>query len=198
MPHNQNLPAHHLPPHLFEQSREVVLGMPDISDQQPLRTIVGASVAVCLIVEGAHWCAVRQILLPSLAHGHRHDAMLQADAYLEDLFNQLRIAANIQGDGLAYRKIKAKIFGGADFGAGGLCFSDGAQSLAFVRSWLHTRNVQILAESVGGTSRRELILQPSKGVVYCRQTVLDSQFLGQERELLAHQHEVSASHVELF
>jgi hypothetical protein len=92
-----------------------------------------------------------------------------------------------------------RFLGGAELGVSGLSFSNGAQTISFVRSWLGTRHVSITAESLGGKERREIILVPDKGGVYCRKLILDDAFLSQERVLLSSSNnETGGKKVELF
>ena len=71
-----------LPNGAVSHALEVPLGGTCVSRKDALYTVVGASVAVCLIDTETAWCSLRQVMLPSLARGHRQDAMLQADAAL--------------------------------------------------------------------------------------------------------------------
>jgi chemotaxis protein CheD len=123
--------------------------------------------------------------------------MLQADAALEDVFTKLCSEAEVDAIAISGKRVRAKIFGGADLKTSGASYSDGQQSVAFVRSWLNTRKIPVAAESLGGTRRREIVLLPSKGVVYCRSLALDDDFLIEERSLLTAGNAV-ANKVELF
>jgi len=181
----------------FAQAREVSLGETELSQDMPLRVFVGASVTVCLFDRSSAWCGLRQVMLPSTARGHRQDAMLNADAALEDIFTRLCTTADIDSGDTGRKRIQAKIFGGAELNAPGLSFSDGAQSSSFVRSWLNTRHIPIAAESLGGIRRRELVLSPSNGVVYCRTLPIDEDFLNEERAKLSAAGK-SANKIELF
>lgn len=189
--------AKELPKKALAHATEVSLGTTAVSREEPLHSFVGASVAVCLIDKKTSSCALRQVMLPSLTHGHRQDAMLQADAALEDVFTQLCPAGQFSEADAEQKRIQAKIFGGADLNASGLCFSDGVQSVNFVRSWLKTRRISVVAESLGGKQRREIVLIPKKGIVYCRTLELDDDFLNKERSQLAAEKEV-ANKIELF
>lgn len=179
------------------QAREVPLGQTDLSQDTPLHTFVGASVAVCLIDLKTAWCALRQVLLPSTARGHRQDAMLIADAALEDIFTRFCAMAVIDSGDTGRKRIQAKLFGGADLKSSELSYSDGVQSNNFVRSWLNARRVSIVADSLGGLRRRELVLSPGKGIVYCRTLPIDDNFLTDERAKLSAAGK-SANEIELF
>jgi chemotaxis protein CheD len=187
-----------LPELALATAEEVILGQTGLSSRAPLHTLVGASIAVCLLDTGSDWCGLRQVMLPSLARGHRHDAMLLADAALEDLFNRLCSAAGVGSAEVGHNRIQAKLFGGADLGASGLCFSDGSQSSSFVRNWLATRHIPVAAESLGGHNRREIVLVPQKAAVYCRLLNLNDEFLDAERQQLAATPPDAAHKVELF
>ena len=189
--------AKELPQQALSRATEVSLGSTAVSQDDPLHTFVGASVAVCLIDTKTSLCALRQVILPSLVHGHRHDAMLQADAAMEDVFTQLCPAGNYSASDTVKKRIKAKIFGGADLKASGLHYSDGEKSVAFVRSWLNRRRVPVVAESIGGMQRREIVLLPHSGIVYCRKLNLDNEFLDDEFSQLSAEKEVP-NKIELF
>ena len=192
-----SLLAKELPKKALSHATEVSLGTTAVSQNKPLHTYVGASVAVCLFDTKTSSCALRQVMLPSLANGHRLDATLQADAALEDVFTQLCPAGNFSASEALQKRIQAKIFGGADLKATGLCYSDGEKSVTFVRSWLNRRRIPVVAESLGGKQRREIVLLPDKGVVYCRTLALDDDFLNEERSRLSVEKEV-ANKIELF
>jgi chemotaxis receptor (MCP) glutamine deamidase CheD len=123
--------------------------------------------------------------------------MLQADAALEDVFTKLCTEAEIDATEIGGKRVRAKIFGGADLKTSGDSYSAGQQSIAFVRSWLNTRRISIAAENLGGTRRREIVLLPSRGVVYCRSLALDDDFLIEEKSLLTAESAVT-NKVELF
>lgn len=156
-------------------ARFAPLGVSSLSCDDPLRTVTGASVTVCLFDSISLWSGLRQVLMPATDHHGRQDAMLRADAALEDLFCSLCGAAGInQGDRSERARIKAKIFGGAEV------TPDGLLSVAFSRSWLGTRQVPVAAESVGGSCQRELIVVPERSSVYCRSLSFDEAFLSEE------------------
>lgn len=186
-----------LPSATLANAREVPLGQSDVSQDIPLHTFVGASVTVCLFDRQTSWCGLRQVMFPSEAHGHRQDSMLMADAALEDIFTRMCAAAGINTSDTGQRRIQAKIFGGADMKATGLSFSDGALTSSFVRSWLNTRQISIAAECLGGVLRREIVLLPGRGVVYCRSLQIDSDFLCEERSMLSNAGK-PANRIELF
>ena len=186
-----------LPNDAVKQAMEVPLGGTSVSRKEALFTTVGASVAVCLIDTQTPWCSLRQVMLPSLTRGHRQDAMLQADAALEDAVTQLFANAGIEAAVANNRRVQAKLFGGSDLKATGISYSDGAQSTSFVRSWLSTRHIPVTAESLGGHCRREIVLLPGNGIVYCRRLALDDAFLDAERNGLAAERK-DESRIELF
>lgn len=186
-----------LPDKAVSQAIEVPLGGTCVSRKEALYTVVGASVAVCLIDAETAWCSLRQVMLPSLARGHRQDAMLQADAALEDAVTRLFANAGIDAAAAIGKRVRAKLFGGSDLKATGISYSDGEQSTSFVRSWLSTRHIPVAGESLGGHSRREIVLLPGNGVVYCRKLPLDDVFLDAERSGLAPERR-DESRIELF
>lgn len=186
-----------LPDDTVSKAIEVPLGGTCVSRKEALYCVVGASVAVCLVDTESAWCSLRQVMLPSLARGHRQDAMMQADAAIEDAVTQLFAHAGIDAGPHATRRVKAKLFGGSDLKATGISYSDGEQSTSFVRSWLSTRHIAVTAESLGGHQRREIVLLPGNGVVYCRKLEMNDGFLDAERSgLLADRKD--ESRIELF
>jgi chemotaxis protein CheD len=186
-----------LPEKSLSLATEVSLGTTIVSKTSPLHTCVGASIAVCLFDTKTLTCGLRQVMLPTLTHGHRHDATLNADAALEDVFTQLCPAGEFSSFDANQKRILAKIFGGADLNATGLSYSDGVQSAKFVRSWLQGRRVPVVAESIGGNKLREIILLPKNGVVYCRTLFLEDNFLNEERSQLFAE-KVEPNKIELF
>lgn len=179
------------------QAREVPLGYADLSQDTPLHTCVGASVAICMIDQRTSWCALRQVMMPPSARGHRQDAMLKADAALEEIFAQLCAVAEIDPGDPGHKRIEAKIFGGAEFKSAGQSYSDGAQSVSFVRAWLNTRHIPIAAESLLGIRRRQIVVVPRERIIYCRTHPIDEDFLSEERSKLSAVGEL-ANKIELF
>lgn len=168
-----------LPPEIVE-IKEVARGDVDVSAQVALYSVVGASVAVCLMDANSGWVGMCHVMLPAQFGRRRDDAMLKADSILETLNNSLCEAIRSSGNQPA---IKSKIFGAVESpDQNELGFSDGKQSLIFSRTWLRTRNIPILAEAVGGNKRREIVLVPGSGRVFCKQVSLSSDFLDKERE----------------
>ena len=158
--------------------REVSLGEVELTSDTGLYTVIGASVVVCLFDVGSGWAGMCHVMLPAQFGHHRDDAMLKADSTLETLNNRLRDAVEANGH---VAVIKSKIFGGAEPPQVGLSFSDGRQSVIFTRTWLRSRNVPILAEWVGGEQRREVVLVPSGGQVFCKRVSMTSDFIELER-----------------
>jgi chemotaxis receptor (MCP) glutamine deamidase CheD len=133
------------------------------SDTDPLFASLGTSVAVCLIDRNYGALCIRVIILPSMAHGHRQDAMLAADAAMEQLYNTMLSRVG-SAEGLA-----AKIFGGAQGTADSPL--DGGNNTAFVRNWLNLRKIPIIADDTGGPCPREIVALPADGRVYRRRAI---------------------------
>ncbi len=187
-----------LPQQARERAREVDLGTTAVSKEDPLYTSVGASVAVCLIDRKTAWCGLRQVMMPSFSPGQdRRDALLRADASLEDLFNQLCAVVKLNPADVGKGYFQAKLFGGSHSNAKGLHYSNGGTSVTFARTWLKNRHIAIVAESLGGLHRREIVLLPKKGVVYCRMLILEEDFISEEMARLSGESQ-DANKIELF
>lgn len=180
-------------PELAADVLEVPLGGSEVTCTQPLYTVVGASVAVCLLDAGNGYVGLCQVILPSQFGHHRDDAMLQADSALEAINNRISDAVRANG---GTPRLQAKLFGGADIRRDEFSFSDGKQTAIFTRNWLRTRHIPIVSESLGGTKRREIILLPTEQV-YCKQISLSSEFLDRELDTLL-KAETPLNKVELF
>lgn len=183
---------------LLDQAVEVPLGTTRVSSTEPLFTTVGASVAVCLLDTAGSASALRQVMLPPVARGHRQDAMMSADAAMEDVLTNFLACAGLEPGSPPGGRVCAKLFGGATLPANSFSYSDGQQTAAFVHSWLSTRRIPVAAESLGGNARRELVLLPERGVVYCRRLPLDEAFLAEERDGLSTDNHTTANKIELF
>jgi chemotaxis receptor (MCP) glutamine deamidase CheD len=158
---------------------EVSLGGIEVSSSHPLYSVIGASIAACLIDMPSGLVGLCHVMLPAKFGQHRDDAMLKADCALEALNNRMLEAIQAAG---TRPHIRAKLFGGAELKKEGFSFSDGQQSSIFSRNWLRTRSIPILSESIGGQRRRELVLLPGTGTVFCKQVSMSSEFLAQERD----------------
>jgi chemotaxis protein CheD len=157
---------------------EVGLGGMEVSGDSPLYTVIGASLAVCLIDTASGLVGLCHVMLPAQFGHHRDDAMLQADSVLEVLNNRVVKTSQTLGH---IPQIRAKLFGGADIKKDQFSFSDGQQSTLFSRHWLRTRSIPIQAESTGDTRRREIVLMPKTGKVFCKLVSMTSDFLDLER-----------------
>lgn len=158
---------------------EVIFGAVETSSTQPLYSVVGASIAVCLFNLSSGLVGMCHVMLPAKFGHHRDDAMLKADSSLDALYNRLWDKDGEQGGGTPH--MRAKLFGGAELEQDDLSFSDGKQSTIFTRNWLRTRSIPILCESIGGPKRREIVLLPGTGQVFCKQVSMPSEFLQLER-----------------
>lgn len=153
----------------------VPLDEPVYSESHPLFAVLGTSVAVCLMDMEYGALCIRVIILPSMAHGHRQDAMLAADAAMEQLYNtMLDRIGSVEG-------LTAKIFGGAQ----GTSSSplDGGNNTAFVRNWLNARKIPIVADDTGGPSPREIVALPADGRVYRRRATRAQNIFSSEVEV---------------
>ena len=121
-----------------------------------LMTILGSCVAVCLYDETARVGGMNHYLL-SVGRGEGAGSLRYGVHAMELLINGL-LRAGARRSGL-----KARSFGGASMSAGNAAI--GPENARWGRQFLTREGFPIMAESLGGTSARRLVMTPTTGQV---------------------------------
>lgn len=136
---------------VITQGHQAVSSDPDVV----LSTLLGSCVAVCLWDSGARLGGLNHILLAGQVQG-------AARVNREGTAAMERLIAAIVRQGGTRERLVAKVFGGAQM-IGGLS-RIGSLNVQFVVEFLAAENIQVLGQSVGGTTARQLLFWPTTGV----------------------------------
>lgn len=122
-----------------------------------LRAVLGSCIGLCLIDPVARVAGMAHIVLP-MSNGGSALPGKCADTAVPHLIELL------QKEGAVISRVVAKIAGGASmFGSGGSAFMVGQQNQEAVLTILNARRICLIAQHVGGTKGRRVILQASSG-----------------------------------
>ncbi len=124
-------------------------------------TLLGSCVSVTLWHPGQALGGMSHILLP--ARGRPHDGRLDAryaDESVELLRHELRARQ------IAPASCQAKLFGGGNMFPGTRAMDVGHRNIVAARQALARHGFTLIAEHVGGTSRRRLYLDLANGEVW--------------------------------
>ncbi|ODU62152.1 MAG: hypothetical protein ABT05_08040 [Lautropia sp. SCN 66-9] len=122
-----------------------------VETEQPLATLLGSCVAVCLFDEK----------LRAAQAGDDPDVVLAGDYAMDVLVNAMLAR------GANRRRLVAKAFGGANVSRA-IQASIGEKNAEFTVKWLDGAGIPLVASDFGGQWPRKLVLLPDTGDAYCR------------------------------
>lgn len=142
------------------ESRYVLPG--DVaSASSPCRfvTVLGSCVAVCMYDSAAQVGGINHYLLPGSPVGDESNPWRWSDAAIAELLRQML------GHGAALRRIRAKVFGGAQISPRNThCgFRIGERNVESATALLGHHGVQVVSQSVGGHAGRKLVFESHTG-----------------------------------
>jgi len=150
------------------QSRSVAPGAWAIETEQPLSTLLGSCVAVCMYDRAARIGGLNHFMLPNLQRtpNSEEDALLAGDYCMEALRNGLLAR------GAKKARLEAKAFGGGTIiGSLAQGMSIGRRNADFARDWLSRESIPLIASDFLGPWSRKILLVPENGDAYCRRMV---------------------------
>lgn len=149
-------------------ARNVHPGAWTIDATQPLATLLGSCVAVCLHDPLLRLGGINHFMLPDLARS-RHgdvDSLLSGNFAMEALLNALL------GKGAKKVRLQAKAFGGGtiiDTDGGSL--SIGMRNANFAKEWLDREGIPLTSSDFLGPWSRKIIFLPATGDAFCKRMV---------------------------
>ncbi|MCX8146704.1 MAG: chemotaxis protein CheD [Azovibrio sp.] len=159
----------HLPSREIERiARSIAPGAWGIEAEQPLSTLLGSCVAVCLYDPVARIGGLNHFMLPNLQRTPHSevDALLAGDYCMEALLNGLL------AKGAKKTRLEAKAFGGGtiiESLARGM--NIGQRNADFAREWLAREHIPLVASDFLGPWSRKILFVPDTGDAYCRRMV---------------------------
>ncbi len=146
-----------------------------------LVTVLGSCVAACIRDPGSGIGGMNHFMLPE-GGGDQHDLLSSSARYgsyaMEVLVNQLvKLGAN-------RKRLEAKVFGGAAVLRGFTTVQVGEKNSEFVRDYLRTERIRVVAEDLEGLYPRKVYFFPASGRVMVRKlkSVHNNTILDRERD----------------
>ncbi len=158
-----------LPPREIERhARNIHPGAWAVEDRQPLSTLLGSCVAVCLFDPQLKIGGINHFMLPDMGRARNSDvdSLLSGNFAMEALLNALL------GKGAKKVRLQAKAFGGGtiiDSGEGAP--SIGMRNAGFAKEWLAREGIPLVSSDFLGPWSRKIIFLPSCGEAFCKRMV---------------------------
>jgi len=138
-----------------------------VENERPIATLLGSCVAVCLYDPKLRLAGMNHFLLPS---GNRRDinnvdTVLHGDYAMEVLRNAMFAR------GASDKRLVAKAFGGGNV-VNAIQMAIGTRNAEFARQWLQREGIPLLADDLGGSWSRKVVLDPLTGDVFCRRAAI--------------------------
>ena len=139
-----------------------------VDDRQPLATLLGSCVAVCLFDPQLGIGGMNHFMLPKMERSRYGDvdAMLSGNFAMEALLNALLLR------GAKKFRLQAKAFGGGtiiDSDPGAL--SIGMRNAQFAKEWLQREGIPLRSSDFLGPWSRKVIFLPANGEAFCKRLV---------------------------
>jgi chemotaxis protein CheD len=146
-------------------ARHINPGAWAVESEQPLSTLLGSCVAVCLFDPKLRIGGLNHFMLPTIRRSSHDDvdSLLSGDFAMEALLNALLHQGAQKG------RLQAKAFGGGTIiNQGGVVTNIGVRNSSFAREWLDREGIPLLATDFLGPWSRKVLFLPGTGDVFCR------------------------------
>jgi chemotaxis protein CheD len=139
-----------------------------VDDRQPLSTLLGSCVAVCLFDPQLKIGGINHFMLPNIGRSKHGDvdSLLSGNFAMEALLNALLTR------GAKKPRLQAKAFGGGtiiDADAGSLTI--GMRNASFTKEWLAREGIPLLSSDFLGPWSRKVLFLPFNGEAFCKRLV---------------------------
>ena len=183
-------------------ARNVHPGAWAVESQQPLSTLLGSCVAVCLFDPLLKLGGINHFMLPDMGRSKYGDvdSLLSGNFAMEALLNALLIK------GAKKVRLQAKAFGGGtiiDTDGGSL--SIGMRNANFAKEWLAREGIPLKSSDFLGPWSRKIIFLPFNGEAFCKRLVTNmanAEVIAREEkayaETLTHKPKTVDKKIELF
>ena len=183
-------------------ARNVHPGAWAVESQQPLSTLLGSCVAVCLFDPLLKLGGINHFMLPDMGRSKYGDvdSLLSGNFAMEALLNALLIK------GAKKVRLQAKAFGGGtiiDTDGGSL--SIGMRNANFAKEWLTREGIPLKSSDFLGPWSRKIIFLPFNGEAFCKRLVTNmanAEVIAREEkayaETLIHKPKTVDKKIELF
>lgn len=139
-----------------------------VDSAEPMATLLGSCVAVCLFDAQLRIGGINHFMLPNMGN-RKHgdvDSLLSGNFAMEALLNGLLVR------GARKTRLQAKAFGGGtviDNELGSL--SIGMRNANFAKEWLDREDIPLRSSDFLGPWSRKIIFLPSTGDAFCKRLV---------------------------
>ncbi len=136
-----------------------------IDSEQPLATLLGSCVAVCLFDPQLKIGGINHFMLPDMRRGKYDDvdSLLSGNFAMEALLNALLVK------GAKKPRLQAKAFGGGTIiDSEDSAASIGQRNAEFARQWLVREGIALLSSDFLGPWSRKVVFLPFSGEVFCK------------------------------
>lgn len=136
---------------------------------QPIATLLGSCIAVCLFDPKLRIGGMNHFLLPKQTRkpgADEEDLVLAGDYAMEVLVTALCKKGAVRS------RLVAKAFGGGNI-VHSLNASIGQRNVDFVQHWLHNEGIPLLAHDFGGAWSRKVVFLPGTGDAFCKRQPID-------------------------
>lgn len=134
-----------------------------VEQRQPIATLLGSCVAVCLYDPKLRFGGMNHFMLPTSKTGPDadQDDLLRGDYAMEVLVNAML------AKGAAKTRLVAKAFGGGNI-VSSIRMSIGDRNAEFTREWLEREGISLQAADFGGPWSRKVLFEPHSGIAWCK------------------------------
>lgn len=155
-----------LPAREIERFARVVLpGAWAVESNQPLATLLGSCVAVCLYDPVMKVGGINHFMLPDMGQRKNGDvdSMLSGNYAMEALLNAMMVK------GAKKNRLQAKAFGGGSIiDVEGSALSIGLRNATFAKEWLEREGISLKSSDFLGPWSRKIVFLPSTGDAFCK------------------------------
>ena len=136
-----------------------------IDSEQPLATLLGSCVAVCLFDPQLKIGGINHFMLPDIRRSKYDDvdSLLSGNFAMEALLNALLVK------GAKKPRLQAKAFGGGTIiDSEDSSTSIGQRNADFARQWLSREGIALLSSDFLGPWSRKVVFLPFSGAAFCK------------------------------
>jgi len=149
-------------------ARTIHPGAWTVDTAQPLATLLGSCIAVCLFDAQLKIGGINHFMLPDIARSKHGDvdSLLSGNFAMEALLNALL------DKGAKKVRLQAKAFGGGTIiDSDGGSLSIGLRNAHFTKEWLAREGIPLLSSDFLGPWSRKIIFLPWNGEAFCKRLV---------------------------
>ena len=134
-----------------------------IETEQPISTLLGSCVAVCLFDPKLKFGGMNHFLLPT----HTGAANADIDVIMSGDYSMEVLVNGLLNKGAQKSRLVAKAFGGGTI-VSSIRMAIGERNSAFAQEWLEREGIPLVASDFNGPWSRKVVFVPQNGDAFCR------------------------------